>query len=95
METGALLDAITQRVGVLLAEHAALRAQLATAQARVRDLENQLAEREERLDDFQTERNLTNIAGTIAADPAAATELKLRINDYLREIERCIAYLKD
>ncbi len=95
METGPLLDVITQRVSVLLAEHAALRAQLGVAQTRVRELEDRLAEREDRLDNFQNQENITKIAGSIAADPAAATELKLRINDYLREIERCIAYLKD
>ncbi|MBC7447476.1 MAG: hypothetical protein H7330_05400 [Hymenobacteraceae bacterium] len=95
METAALLDAVTQRVSVLLAEHTALRTQLGTAQGRVRELEDQLAEQTDRLHDFQNQDNITKIAGSIAADSSAATELKLRINDYLREIDRCIAYLKD
>lgn len=95
MEITALLDAITQRVSVVLAEHYALRAQLGAAQTRVRELEDQLAEQTDRLHDFQNEANITRIAGSIAVDSSAATELKLRINDYLREIDRCIAYLKD
>ena len=95
METAALLNAVTQRVSVLLAEHTALRAQLGAVQARVRELEDQLTEQTDRLHDFQTQGQLTKIAGSIAADSSAATELKLRINDYLREIDRCIAYLKD
>ncbi len=95
METAALLDAVTQRVSVLLAEHTALRAQLGVAQGRVRDLEDQLAEQTDRLHDFQNQKNITKIADSIAVDSSAATELKLRINDYLREIDRCIAYLKD
>ena len=95
METTSLLEAVTQRVSVLLAEHTALRAQLGAAQKRVRELEDQLAEQTDRLHDFQNQENITRIAGSIAADSSAATELKLRINDYLREIDRCIAYLKD
>jgi predicted nucleic acid-binding Zn-ribbon protein len=95
VETASLLDAVSQRVNALLAEHTALRAQLGAAQVRVRELEDQLADQTDRLHDFQTQENITRIAGSIAADSSAATELKLRINDYLREIDRCIAYLKD
>ncbi len=95
METSALLDSVTQRVSVLVAEHAALRAQLWAAQARVQELEDQLTDQADRLDDFRNQDNIAKIAGSIAADSSAATELKLRINDYLREIDRCIAYLKD
>mgnify|MGYP002777015872 CR=1 FL=1 len=95
METTSLLNAVTQRVSVLLAEHTALRAQLSAAQQRVRELEDQLAEQTDRLYDLQSQESITRIAGSIAADSSAATELKLRINDYLREIDRCIAYLKD
>ena len=95
VETAALLDTVTQRVSVLLAEHTALRTQLGAAQARVRDLEDQLSEQTDRLHDLQNQGNIGKIAGSIAVDSSAATELKLRINDYLREIDRCIAYLKD
>lgn len=95
MDTASLLEAITQRVSVLVAEQAALRTQLAAAQARVQELEAEREEQHDQARELRQQENVTRIAGSLAADPAAATELKLRINDYLREIERCIAYLKD
>ncbi len=95
METARLLDAITQRVSVLVAEQGALRAQVAAAQNRVRELEAELAERDDQARDQRGEENLQRLTGSLATDPTTATELKLRINDYLREIDRCIAYLKD
>ena len=95
VETARLLDAITQRVSVLVAEQGALRAQLAAAQHRVRELEAELAGRDEQARDDRSEESLLRLTGSLATDPATATELKLRINDYLREIDRCIAYLKD
>ena len=65
------------------------------AQLRIQELEDLLREQTDQLHDFQAQNNITRIAGSIAVDSSAATELKLRINDYLREIDRCIAYLKD
>ena len=44
---------------------------------------------------FQNQENIGKIVNTIAADAANATELKLKINEYIREIDKCIAYLRD
>lgn len=45
------------------------------------------------LKNFQNKEKITKIALSIGADVQKSTELKLLINEHLREIDKCIAYL--
>ncbi|MGV3640480.1 MAG: hypothetical protein ACO1NZ_08180 [Adhaeribacter sp.] len=68
---------------------------LGKAQQEIRDLQSVIQLKEAEIKNFQNQDNITKIVNTIAADAANATELKLKINEYIREIDKCIAYLRD
>ena len=68
---------------------------LSKAQHEIRELQSVIQLKEAEIKNFQNQDNITKIVNTIAADAANATELKLKINEYIREIDKCIAYLRD
>jgi cell division protein FtsB len=68
---------------------------LGKAQQEIRELQSVIHMKEAEIKNFQNQDNITKIVNTIAADAANATELKLKINEYIREIDKCIAYLRD
>ena len=89
------LRSVEANVSKLIARYQGLQRELGSAQAEIKRLEAALGEKEQEIKNFQTQENIGKIVNTIAADAANATELKLKINEYIREIDKCIAYLRD
>ena len=89
------LRSVEANISKLIARYQGLQRELANAQAEIKRLEAALGEKEQEIKNFQNRDNITKIVNTIAADAANATELKLKINEYIREIDKCIAYLRD
>ena len=52
-------------------------------------------DRDRQLKDFQNRENIAKLVNTVAEKPAHVNELKLRLNEYIREIDKCLAYLRE
>jgi len=89
------LNRIEQKLSKLITRYNQAQAALERAQHDIRELELVIQKKEEEIKNFQNTDNIVKIVNTIAADAANATELKLKINEYIREIDKCIAYLRD
>ncbi|RAU82166.1 hypothetical protein [Pontibacter arcticus] len=89
------LQQIEEKVRRLLARHAEVQQRLVKAQEDIKLLEVQAQEREEQIKNFQNQENSVKIVNTIAGDTANSAELRLKLNEYIREIDKCIAYLQD
>ena len=89
------LRSVEAKVSKLIARYQGLQRELANAKAEITRLQTELGEKEQEIKNFQNQENIGKIVNTIAADAANATELKLKINEYIREIDKCIAYLRD
>ena len=89
------LESIESKVHKLLNRYEQAQKALAVAQQEIKRLEQEVSQREAEIKNFQNQENIGKIVNTIAADAANATELKLKINEYIREIDKCIAYLRD
>jgi len=89
------LRSVEAKVSKLIARYQGLQRELSTALSEIKRLETALGEKEQEIKNFQNQENIGKIVNTIAADAANATELKLKINEYIREIDKCIAYLRD
>ena len=44
---------------------------------------------------FKNQDKIAKIVSSISAGDKSTTELKLKINEYIKEIEKCIAYLSE
>ena len=58
-------------------------------------LKSLIKNREEEIKNFQNRDKISKIVTTLADDTHRKAELKLKINEYIREIDKCIAYLKE
>ncbi|MCA8832693.1 hypothetical protein [Hymenobacter pini] len=91
----AQLDRLERQVTTLVAAYQQLREELADSQTTIQQLQADVRDRERQLKDFQNQENITKLVNTIAGEPANVNELKLRLNEYIREIDKCLAYLKE
>ncbi|CAN5826563.1 hypothetical protein BH24BAC1_BH24BAC1_03920 [soil metagenome] len=89
------LSRIETKVKALLLRYQEVKEQLGGARQEISRLQEAVRAKEEELKNFQNQDNIAKIVNNIAVDSANATELKLKINEYIREIDKCIAYLKD
>jgi chromosome segregation ATPase len=89
------LQSIESKVRQLLNRHTEAQQKLVAAQDEIKMLESQLQEREQQIKNFQNQENIVKIVDAIAGNTANSTELKLKLNEYIREIDKCIAYLRD
>lgn len=58
-------------------------------------LKSLIKNKEEEIKNFQNQFKISKIVTTLADDTHRKAELKLKINEYIREIDKCIAYLKE
>ena len=81
------LQHIEDRLRKLVARHTEVQQKLARAQEEIKLLETQLQEKDQQIKNFQNQENIVKIVDTIAGNPANSTELKLKLNEYIREID--------
>ncbi|PRY13705.1 hypothetical protein CLV24_10575 [Pontibacter ummariensis] len=89
------LQHIENKLRKLLTHYTEVQQRLAQAQEEIKFLEGLVEEKEQQIKNFQNQENIVKIVDTIAGNPANSTELKLKLNEYIREIDKCIAYLQD
>jgi len=98
MKTGKELEQLSRiesKLNRFVVRYNQMQGALEKAQNEIRELYLVIEQKETEIKNFQNQDNITKIVDTIAADAANATELKLKINEYIREIDKCIAYLRD
>ena len=89
------LQQIEDKLRKMIQRHQEVQQRLLQAQQQLKELEGLLEEKDEQIKNFQNQENIVKIVDTIAGNPANSTELKLKLNEYIREIDKCIAYLRD
>ncbi|PTX12237.1 hypothetical protein C8N40_11435 [Pontibacter mucosus] len=89
------LRQIEDKLRKMIQRHQEVQQRLLQAQQQLKELEGLLEEKDEQIKNFQNQENIVKIVDAIAGNAANSTELKLRLNEYIREIDKCIAYLQD
>jgi hypothetical protein len=83
-----------QKVARLAAEHQALKKERHQLKIALEQSQQKLVAREEELSHFKNQDKLTKLVTTLAENNRDKAELKTKLNEYIREIDRCIAFLK-
>jgi len=89
------LRILEARLDKLLAEHTALKGELYDYKKENTTLKSAIEKQKEDLLFFQNQDKISKIVSSMAEDTHKSTELKLKINEYIKEIDKCIAYLSD
>lgn len=57
------------------------------------ELKNLLNSKEQQIQDFQNKIKISTIVDSISVGDSEATEVKIKIDDYIKEIDNCINQL--
>ena len=87
------LQSLERKLILLINEHKNLKAQYKHLKDQNLALNNQLSSRNEQVQNFQNQIKISKIAGSVGADRRDASELRKKIDEYIIEIDRCIAHL--
>ncbi len=87
------LSGLERKILVLLNERKSLKEELRGVKQEIQDLRTGLKTRDEQLSNFKNQIKITKIVDQINPEDGSASELKRKVDEYIREIDKCIAYL--
>jgi hypothetical protein len=87
------LNGLERKLLVLLNDHKTLKEEVAGLKVENQDLKNNLRSRDEQLLNFRNQIKITKIVDNINPEDGSVSELKKKVDEYIREIDKCIAHL--
>ncbi len=86
-------DELLAKINRLLDKNDRLAADLLVKEEQIRELQHQLKEKTERIKLIEEENSSNKVLESIQQSGADTREARKKINEYIREIDRCIAKL--
>ncbi len=87
------LNALERKVQLLLNEFQNTKSELNILKAENQELKSALKQKDERINDFQNQDKISKIVGSIGKSEEEASEMKGKIDEYIKEIDKCILHL--
>jgi chromosome segregation ATPase len=87
------LNGLERKITVLINEHKRLKEEIRGLKAENQELKSGLTTRDEQLTDFKNQIKISKIVDNLNPEDGSVSELKKKVDDYIREIDKCIAYL--
>ena len=87
------LNGLERKLLVLINEHKSLKEEIKTLKTENQELKLSVKGRDEQLFNFKNQIKISKIVDNINPEDGSVSELKKKVDDYIREIDKCIAYL--
>jgi len=87
------LNGLERKILILLNEHKALKDEMKSLKLENHELKGDLKKRDEQLSNFKNQIKITKIVDNINPEDGSVSELKRKVDEYIREIDKCIAHL--
>jgi predicted RNase H-like nuclease (RuvC/YqgF family) len=87
------LAGLERKILVLVSEHTKLKEQIEKLEAENRDLKGAVKARDEQIIGFHNQLKITKIVDNLNPEDESVLELKKKVDEYIREIDKCIAHL--
>jgi chromosome segregation ATPase len=87
------LNGLERKVLVLINEHKALKDEIKALKSENQELKQGVKSRDEQLLNFKNQIKISKIVDNLNPEDGSASELKKKVDEYIREIDKCIAYL--
>ena len=87
------LSSLERKVKFLLNNYKSLQQELSTAKSENQELKEFIRKKDDQIIDFQNKYKISKIVRNIRDGEEDASELKNQINEYIREIDKCILHL--
>lgn len=87
------LAGLERKILVLVSEHKNLKDQIRRLEAENVDLKAAIKARDEQIIGFHNQLKITKIVDNLHPEDGSVLELKKKVDEYIREIDKCIAHL--
>ncbi len=87
------LNGLERKLLVLLNEHKNLKDELRGLKLENHELKEDVKKRDEQLSHFKNQIKITKIVDHINPEDGSISELKRKVDEYIREIDKCIAHV--
>jgi hypothetical protein len=87
------LSSLERKLLVLVNEHKNLKDEVKSLKTENHELRNAMKARDEQISGFHNQLKITKIVENLHPEDGSVSELKKKVDDYIREIDKCIAHL--
>jgi regulator of replication initiation timing len=87
------LTGLERKILVLINEHKTLKEHIKTLRNENQQLKEAVRHRDEQLAGFHNQLKITKIVDNLHPEDGSVLELKKKVDEYIREIDKCIAHL--
>jgi len=87
------LNGLERKILVLVNEHKKLKEEIKSLKTENQELKVGIHNRDEQLGNFKNQIKISKIVDNISPEDGSVSELKRKVDDYIQEIDKCIAYL--
>ena len=87
------LSGLERKILVLVNEHKNVKDELKGLKRENQELKEAVRARDEQIAGFHNQLKITKIVDSINPEDGSVSELKKKVDDYIREIDKCIAHL--
>jgi predicted DNA-binding antitoxin AbrB/MazE fold protein len=89
--TSLIVDSLQSKVEKLIIQHKKAKEDIKQLKEENEFLENKLTETKTQIMDLSEQNKVLKLAKSLSGKEGKSTEIKLRINELIREIDKCIA----
>lgn len=94
-EVSHLINSLQSKVEKLIIQHKKSKEDMRQLRDENDFLRNQLTDKKEKLKELEERNKVLKLAKSLGGDEGKTTELKLKINEMVREIDKCIALVNN
>jgi len=89
------LTSLERKLSLLINDHQQLKEKIRQLQDENDVLKTLASSKDEQLNQFHNKLKIGKLVGNIEADNNDSAELKKKLDDYIKEIDKCIAHLSN
>jgi hypothetical protein len=87
------LNGLERKLLVLISEHKSLKEEIKSLRAENQELKAAIRMRDEQIAGFHNQLKITKIVDNLHPEDGSVSDLKKKVDEYIREIDKCIAHL--
>jgi chromosome segregation ATPase len=87
------LNGLERKLLVLIGEHKTLQEEVKNLKSENQQLKSAIKVRDEQITGFHNQLKITKIVDNLNPEDGSVLELKKKVDEYIREIDKCIAHL--
>ena len=87
------LNGLERKIMMLLNDQKSLKDEIRTIKLENHELRTDLRKRDEQMSNFKNQIKITKIVDYINPEDESISELKRKVEEYIREIDKCIAHV--